>query len=134
MRPTKHGARSGVSAEASIAIGVIGLGIMGGVYARHLLEAGFSVAGYDIAPQRLHTFGMAGGHVCASAAEAVEASKIIIVALGSTSAFRSVMLDEDDGACRISEGQLFVETGTLPLELKEQARVRIESQGRSEEH
>lgn len=31
-------------------IGIIGLGIMGGAYARHLRKAGFTVCGHDPAP------------------------------------------------------------------------------------
>ena len=31
-------------------VGVVGLGIMGGAFAKHLSAAGFEVAGFDIAP------------------------------------------------------------------------------------
>ncbi|MBT3435836.1 MAG: 2-hydroxy-3-oxopropionate reductase, partial [Nitrospinaceae bacterium] len=30
-----------------IKVGVVGLGVMGGAFAGHLLDAGFEVAGYD---------------------------------------------------------------------------------------
>ncbi len=52
------------AAEASRpTIGVIGLGIMGGLYARHMLEAGFAVWGFDVSAQRMQDFRQAGGHV-----------------------------------------------------------------------
>jgi L-threonate 2-dehydrogenase len=31
-------------------VGQVGLGIMGGAFARHLLAAGYNVIGYDVAP------------------------------------------------------------------------------------
>ena len=31
----------------AIKVGVVGLGVMGGAFAGHLLDAGFEVAGYD---------------------------------------------------------------------------------------
>jgi 3-hydroxyacyl-CoA dehydrogenase len=45
------------SASTSLpAIGVIGLGIMGGLYAQHLLAAGFTVTGYDVSAERIECF------------------------------------------------------------------------------
>ena len=49
-------------------VGMIGLGIMGTAMSKNLLEAGFRVVGYDIAPPALEAFAARGGEVAASVA------------------------------------------------------------------
>jgi 3-hydroxyisobutyrate dehydrogenase-like beta-hydroxyacid dehydrogenase len=46
---------------AGITVGIVGLGIMGGAYARNLLAAGFRVVGYDVAKRPLEALGPSGG-------------------------------------------------------------------------
>ena len=41
-------------------IGFIGLGTMGGAMSANLIKKGFSVQGYDIAPEALERLGAAG--------------------------------------------------------------------------
>ena len=117
------------SAPAIGAVGVIGLGIMGGLYARHLIEAGHAVEGFDVAEQRCQEFSAAAGHLCASPAEVIDRAGVVIVALSSVAAFRDVMLGADAASQRARPGQVIVETGTLPIDLKEEARQRLEQRG-----
>lgn len=111
------------------AVGVIGLGIMGSLYARHLIEAGHEVAGFDVAEERCQEFAAAGGKLCASAAEVIERAGVVIVSLSSVAAFRRVMLGADAASQRARPGQVVVETGTLPIALKEEARRLLEQRG-----
>jgi 3-hydroxyisobutyrate dehydrogenase-like beta-hydroxyacid dehydrogenase len=99
---------------------VIGLGIMGGLYAQHLLAAGFTVTGYDVSAERIESFRQAGGQVAASPTEVVERADIVVVALSSISAFHSVLLDADSAAAHARPDQIFIETGTIPIALKMQ--------------
>ena len=50
-----------------IPAGVIGLGIMGGAFARHLAAAGVRTSGYDLLSSALDAFSAHGGHACSSA-------------------------------------------------------------------
>jgi L-threonate 2-dehydrogenase len=105
------------------------LGIIGSPYARHLIDAGFEVSGFDISEERCQEFVDAGGYLCASPAEVVMRATVVVLVLSSVAAFRSVML-EADASSRVSRpGQIFVEMGTLPIALKEEARNLLESRG-----
>ena len=46
---------------ATSRVAVLGLGLMGGVMARNLIEAGFRVTGYDLDPQKVAAFTAIGG-------------------------------------------------------------------------
>jgi hypothetical protein len=48
---------------------------------RHLLEAGFTVFGYDVSAERLQSFRQAGGHVAELATEVVERSDVVLTEL-----------------------------------------------------
>ena len=111
------------------AVGVIGLGIMGSLYASHLLNTGLSVAGFDISEDRRRQFEQAGGALCVSAAEVVDRADVVITALSSIAAYRSVMLGPNSVTHRAQAAQLFVEMGTLPIALKEEARESLARRG-----
>jgi L-threonate 2-dehydrogenase len=63
------------------AIGVIGLGIMGGAFARNLVAAGWHVVGYDTSPARQREARRAGVEVMRNAAEVAAAVPIILTSL-----------------------------------------------------
>jgi L-threonate 2-dehydrogenase len=63
------------------AIGVIGLGIMGGAFARNLVAAGWHVVGYDTSPARQREARRAGVKVMRNAAEVAAAVPIILTSL-----------------------------------------------------
>jgi len=65
-------------------IGLIGLGLMGEVYARRLIDAGYTVTGYDIDPARGGELAAIGGRPAASIADVARASNIIILAVFNT--------------------------------------------------
>ena len=62
-------------------IGIIGLGIMGGAFARNLVAAGWRVIGYDIEPARCEEAKAAGVEIADSAAAVAEAASDIITSL-----------------------------------------------------
>ena len=65
----------------SIRAGVIGLGIMGGAFARHFTSAGVRTSGYDVLSANLAVFAAHGGHACSSAREVAAHADIVITSL-----------------------------------------------------
>lgn len=100
-------------------VGIIGLGVMGGAMSRNLLRSGHTVAGYDIDAARRSAATEAGVLVGRDTAAVADASDILILSLPSAGALEQVA-SEISGAD--DPATLCLETGTLPLETKQQAR------------
>ena len=66
--------------------------------AQRLLQAGFTVAGYDIAPDRRENLARLGGIACASAKEIGERCKEIVLTVSNTDQVEFV-LESTEGAC-----------------------------------
>jgi putative dehydrogenase len=75
-----------MAAKAKGVVGVIGLGIMGGAFARHLAAAGWRVIGYDVAPDRRRALARLGVEIAADAADVARKAKTIITSLPSPKA------------------------------------------------
>jgi 3-hydroxyisobutyrate dehydrogenase-like beta-hydroxyacid dehydrogenase len=99
-------------------VGFIGLGEMGSALSAHLLAAGWAVAGYDIDPARLAAHQERGGQAAASPAGTAEHAEVIVTSLPSAQALRDVV----HGLSGIPPGRVVVETSTLPVTVKEEAR------------
>jgi len=78
-------------------IAFIGLGIMGGPMAGHLVKAGHEVTGYDVAPAGVDKLVAAGGKGAASIAEAVGEAEIVITMLPQDEHVESVIFGAGDG-------------------------------------
>jgi 3-hydroxyisobutyrate dehydrogenase-like beta-hydroxyacid dehydrogenase len=83
----------------SEAIGLIGLGLVGGGIAERLLDAGFDVLGFDIDAFRCEHFVEFGGKAAKSAAEVGDGAERVILSLSDT----SVVLEVVDGKAGILE-------------------------------
>jgi L-threonate 2-dehydrogenase len=75
-----------MAAKAKGTVGVIGLGIMGGAFARHLAAAGWRVIGYDVAPDRRRALARLGVEIAEDAADVARKAKTIITSLPSPKA------------------------------------------------
>ena len=75
-------------------IGFIGLGNMGGPMAANLVKAGHTVTGFDLNPAALDALAKAGGHVAASAREAVVGASVVITMLPAGEHVREVFLHQ----------------------------------------
>ena len=62
--------RAGVIRRKNIAVGQIGLGIMGSAFASNLMKARFTVVGYDIASGKRRHHARAGGRSAQSVSDA----------------------------------------------------------------
>jgi len=65
-------------------IGIIGLGLMGEVYARRLIDAGRAVTGYDVDATKGERLAQMGGKAADSIADIAHACDIIILAVFNT--------------------------------------------------
>ncbi len=100
-------------------VGVIGLGIMGSAMSANLIGAGFSVRGYDVLARRRSELSRAGGQPARSVRDLAKAAPIMITSLPSSAALLQVAADV---ASAKRPGKIVIETSTLPIEIKEQAR------------
>ena len=106
------------------AVGFIGLGVMGSALSSHLLAAGWQVAGYDIDPAALAAHQDRGGTGAASSAEVARHAEIVVTSLPTVQALRDVTRELAAHA-----GQVVVETSTLPVPVKEEARDFLAERG-----
>lgn len=72
-------------------VAIIGLGLMGEVYAQRLLNAGIPVSGYDVDPARRARFKEIGGQPADSIAALAKPSRCIILAVFSTDQVEDVV-------------------------------------------
>ena len=106
--------------------GVIGLGIMGGAFARHISEKGFDVFGYDISEEASRRASADGVTLMTSVSDVAQNSKIVICSLPSASALKEVV---EEIASSVSNKCIVVEASTFTISDKEAARDILESAG-----
>jgi putative dehydrogenase len=104
-------------------VGMIGLGIMGSAMAANLLKAGYQVIGYDVIASRRRAHARAAGIAVRSARDVGARAEIVICSLPSADALAKTAaeLATHPGRTRIA-----IETSTLPIAAKEQARRTLE--------
>lgn len=110
-------------------IGVVGLGIMGSAMARHLLAAGFEVVGCDVDPTRTAALVEAGGVAAPSPAAVLDRAEVILTSLPSAAALLDVVTGRDGLSAAGRTEAVVVETSTLPLAVKEEARAHLDAVG-----
>jgi 2-hydroxy-3-oxopropionate reductase len=94
-------------------VGFIGLGIMGGPMAGHLVTAGHEVIGYDVVPESLTMLADTGGKAAGSVAETVAAADVVITMLPNHPHVEQVVLGADGVLANAREGLLLVDMSTI---------------------
>ncbi|MGH9256389.1 MAG: NAD(P)-dependent oxidoreductase [Vicinamibacterales bacterium] len=107
-------------------IGVIGLGIMGSAMAANLVRARYQVVGYDVLAACRTAHRRAGGLEARSVGEVGRRAGIILSSLPSAAALSAVA---EELAGTRHRGAIVVETSTLPIAVKEEARQRLAAAG-----
>ncbi len=73
-------------------IGFAGLGVMGAPMARHLVEAGHAVAGFNRSPDKARAWaGSTGGRFAAKVADAADGAELFILCVGNDDDVRQVV-------------------------------------------
>jgi L-threonate 2-dehydrogenase len=109
--------------------GVIGLGIMGGAFAKHLVAADVRTSGYDLLAANVEASSAHGGHACKSARAVAAEADIVITSLPHSTALDDALFGSDGVVAAGRTGLLVIETSTLSIEDKERARSRLASAG-----
>jgi 3-hydroxyisobutyrate dehydrogenase-like beta-hydroxyacid dehydrogenase len=110
-------------------VGQVGLGIMGGAFAKHLRAAGFDVLGFDPDARRRAELKRLGGKPAKTVAEVSSRASVVITSLPSIEAIDSAFFGKNgllDGA---APGTIVIEASTLPLEVKLGVRDVCEERG-----
>ena len=108
------------------AVGFVGLGTMGSALSARLLAAGWDVAGCDIDPARVTAHRARGGSVAPSPADAAARADVVVTSLPSANALAEVTAGL---AARPRPGLVVVETSTLPVAAKREARDALAERG-----
>jgi 3-hydroxyisobutyrate dehydrogenase-like beta-hydroxyacid dehydrogenase len=103
-------------------VGIVGLGIMGGAFARHLKKAGWRVVGYDLSAARRLAAKDRGIRIVRNATEVAKQAPVVLTSLPSPKALESVV-NEIVGA-RLPPITL-VELSTFALADKQKAERRM---------
>jgi putative dehydrogenase len=109
--------------------GVIGLGIMGGAFAKHLVAADVRTSGYDLLAANVDASSAHGGHACKSSRAVAAEADIVITSLPHSTALDDALFGSDGVVAAGRTGLLVIETSTLSIEDKERARSRLASAG-----
>jgi putative dehydrogenase len=111
---------TGDASAVNKSVGFVGLGAMGAPMSRHLLDAGWTVYGFDVSDQARERFRANGGVVLDTAEQLVGRTDIVVLSLPTSRAVFEVLKGlgrSVGGGPRLS----VVETSTLSLADKEHA-------------
>jgi len=107
----------------------VGLGIMGGAFAKNLRAAGFELSGFDIDEERCAEFARLGGRCERSVADVARHTSVLITSLASLPAVEAAFFGEDGVLRGARPGLTIIEASTLPLETKLDVRDRCATHG-----
>jgi 3-hydroxyisobutyrate dehydrogenase-like beta-hydroxyacid dehydrogenase len=102
---------------------------MGSALSAQLLAAGWAVTGYDIDPARLAAHAGRGGAAAASPAGTTAGADVVVTSLPTAQALLDVAAGEAGLASAARPGLVVIETSTLPLAVKRQARDALAGRG-----
>ena len=107
-------------------VGMLGLGIMGSAMAGNLIQAGFTVYGYDPSAAARQQLKRAGGTPCTDAESVVRSAQVVITSLPNDQALLASARTLAEAG---HKGLLVVETSTLDIQDKVQARDLMAQRG-----
>jgi putative dehydrogenase len=110
-------------------VGMIGLGLMGSAMSEHLLKEGYSVIGYDIIPEQIQALKKMHGTGAASCRDVAAKADVVITSLPSVAALKDAVNGKDGIAACNRKGLIVIETSTLPLQAKREAREALDNAG-----
>ena len=107
-------------------VGVVGLGIMGGAFAKNLAARGWHVIGYDPAPAATRAARRTGVEIAKSAVEVATKAPVILISLPKPQALHATVRAI---AAKNIPRRTFVEMSTFMIEDKEKAERALRKAG-----
>jgi 3-hydroxyisobutyrate dehydrogenase-like beta-hydroxyacid dehydrogenase len=107
-------------------VGIAGLGIMGGAIAANLLDRGWTVAGYDVAPERMQELAGLGLVAAKAIADLAHAAPILLTSLPTPDAARQVMTEI---AASGAPSRIVIEASTFALSDKQALKALLDPAG-----
>lgn len=111
-------AAKGTTQKSKGTVGIIGLGIMGGAFAKNLVQVGWRVIGYDISAARRREAARAGVEIARNAAELAAKVPTILTSLPKPQALMDSV--REIAAAKLKR-KLLVEMSTFAISDKEKA-------------
>ena len=106
-------------------IGSIGLGAMGGSYAKFLIEDNYTVYGVDPDTQNAEIFTSLGGLLLNDISDLVDKSNVIILSLPTVPIFKEV-INEIELNGRSNEYKILIDMNTISLDDKIETKKKLE--------
>ena len=106
-------------------IGSIGLGAMGGSYAKFLIEDNYTVYGVDPDTQNAEIFTSSGGLLLNNISVLVDKSNVIILSLPTVPIFKEV-INEIEVNGRSNESKILIDMNTISLDDKIETKKKLE--------
>ena len=113
----------------SLSVGVIGLGIMGGSFARNLLADGQTVTGFDVLEDNVTSIVELGGQAGVSPEDVASRVDVVITSLPTVRAFHEVMTGENGLVAAAKDGLIVIECSTFPIAEKQAGHDALKSVG-----
>ncbi|CAN5339601.1 2-hydroxy-3-oxopropionate reductase [soil metagenome] len=108
-------------------IGFIGLGIMGGPMARHLVAAGHTVVGFDRSEERMQALVEAGGGAAESIEQTVKNADVVAIMVPDSPDVQAVLLPEGGVFANAQPGTLVIDFSSIrPDVTTELATIAVE--------
>ena len=108
-----------------ITIGSIGLGAMGGSYAKFLIEDNYTVYGVDPDTHNAEIFTSSGGLLLDNISDLVDKSNVIILSLPTVPIFKEV-INKIEVNGRSNESKILIDMNTISLDDKIETKKRLE--------
>jgi len=111
---------------AKPALGLIGLGLMGGPFARRLVERGYSVTAYDVDEKRIEQAAAAGAAPGASPAELATASDLVLLFVTDTKSVERAVFGDSGVASGAARGKVLIDLSTTEVDATREMAARLE--------
>ncbi len=115
--------------KAKKKIGFLGLGRMGGLMAKHLVDAGFDVTGYDPFPKAVSAAKKNGAKTARTVAAAVKGADVVCSSLPKTAVVRNVYLGPKGVLETARRGVVCFELSTSSVGLAKQIAAEAKKKG-----
>ncbi|MBE0531976.1 MAG: NAD(P)-dependent oxidoreductase [Rhodospirillales bacterium] len=115
--------------EKPVAVGFIGLGVMGRPMASNILKAGFALAVHDIDPAKVNALGAAGARDGGSAAGVAASADVIVISAPDTADVEAILFGKQGIASAAKRGTVVVDCSSISATATQDFAARLAANG-----